>query len=338
MKLQRIEISGFRGIKRLSLSFDELTVLIGENAWGKSSLLDALDIALSPYAKFHTFTFSDFHIDYSAGHAKMNQLHIVLHWQEDYPGECHARRYRAFSPVWIDMPSPDKTPPAKDQSLKTLLYQISSTIEDDKITTRHAFLDRHGEVIPLEQSEKLARQLMVLHPVVRIRDARRLRSHRESEPVTSNGQVTNGHAEKRKADNQRIERRLDNTCRRLMTQPGHVSQAEIKSSINALHTLVDHYFAFTPHTRHNDFDRAHFPDRAQYAMNPLEQLTEPETSRQSRLVLMGLLNAFIRARGPVELKRLSRPIMILEDPEGRLHPTICIRHGLLSPKCRCKRS
>lgn len=187
MKLQRIEISGFRGIKRLSLSFDELTVLIGENAWGKSSLLDALDIALSPYAKFHTFTFSDFHIDYSAGHAKMNQLHIVLHWQEDYPGECHARRYRAFSPVWIDMPSPDKTPPAKDQSLKTLLYQISSTIEDDKITTRHAFLDRHGEVIPLEQSEKLARQLMVLHPVVRIRDARRLRSHRESEPVTSNG-------------------------------------------------------------------------------------------------------------------------------------------------------
>ena len=41
MKLDRIEIAGFRGIRRLSLSLDELTVLIGENAWGKSSLLDA---------------------------------------------------------------------------------------------------------------------------------------------------------------------------------------------------------------------------------------------------------------------------------------------------------
>lgn len=33
MRLERIEISGFRGIKRLSLSFDELTTLIGENTW-----------------------------------------------------------------------------------------------------------------------------------------------------------------------------------------------------------------------------------------------------------------------------------------------------------------
>ncbi|MGF1687299.1 ATP-dependent endonuclease [Photobacterium japonica] len=314
MKLQRIEIAGFRGIKRLSLSFDELTVLIGENAWGKSSLLDALDIALSPYATFHTFTFNDFHVDYSAGHAKMQHLQIVLHWQEDFPGECRARRYRAFSPVWINTRHADKTP-----TCQTLLYQISSAIEHDKVTTQHAFLDRHGEVIPLDDSEKLARQLMVLHPVVRIRDARRLRDERVTYHST---ELNHASSDKRKNDNQRIERRLDNTCRRLMTQPGHVSQAEIKSSVNALHTLMDHYFAFTPHNRHHDFDRAHFPDRAQYAMNPLEQLTQPETSRQSRLVLMGLLNAFIRARGPVELKRLSRPIMILEDPEGRLHPTI----------------
>ena len=39
MQLERIEISGFRGIKRMSLAFDELTTLIGENTWGKSSLL-----------------------------------------------------------------------------------------------------------------------------------------------------------------------------------------------------------------------------------------------------------------------------------------------------------
>ncbi len=83
MQLKRIEVSGFRGIKRLSLTFDELTVLIGENAWGKSSLLDALSIALSPDTKFYNFKFSDFHVDYTAGHKKMTQLQIVLHWKED---------------------------------------------------------------------------------------------------------------------------------------------------------------------------------------------------------------------------------------------------------------
>ncbi|MGR5062834.1 ATP-dependent endonuclease [Photobacterium sp. DNB22_13_2] len=317
MQLKRIEISGFRGIKRLSLSFDELTVLIGENAWGKSSLLDALDIALSPDATFHTFQYDDFHVDYSAGHAKMSHLNIILHWQEDYPGEHKARRYKAFSPVWV------KT--SKEQC-KELFYQITSSVKDDKITTQRRFLNKHGEPIDCDDNEKLAKQLMVLHPIVRIRDARRLREYppnSASTVSTSNGNgYSNGNTDRRSDDNTRIQRRLDNTCRRLMTKPGHVSQAEIKSSINALHTLVDHYFAFTPHYRSPSFDRAHFPDRAQYAINPLEQLTEPETTKQSRLVLMGLLNAFIRARGPVELKRISRPIMIFEDPEGRLHPTI----------------
>ena len=39
MHLERVEIVGFRGINRLSLMLEQNNVLIGENAWGKSSLL-----------------------------------------------------------------------------------------------------------------------------------------------------------------------------------------------------------------------------------------------------------------------------------------------------------
>jgi len=311
MQLKRIEVSGFRGIKRLSLTFDELTVLIGENAWGKSSLLDALSIALSPDTKFYNFKFSDFHVDYTAGHKKMTQLQIVLHWKEDYAGEYKSRKYKGFAPLWIE----------GNDGLKHLYYQLDSIVKEDKIISHRAFLNNDGHLI--DCPDRLARQLMVLHPIVRIRDARRL----HNEPLNSNGNG-NGHSDKDKdkdkdnSENARIQRRLENTCERLMTRPGHVSSEEIKSSINALRVLVDHYFAFTPHSRSEHFNRAHFPAKAQYAVNPLEQLTQPQMTKQGRLVLMGLLNAFIRARGPVELRRISRPIMILEDPEGRLHPTI----------------
>lgn len=304
MHLKRIEVSGFRGIKRLSLTLNELTVLVGENAWGKSSLLDALSIALSPTAELYNFKFSDFHVDYAAGHNKMTQLQIVLHWMEDYPGEYKMRKYRGLAPVWIT--------DADDR--RHLYYQINSVATDDKITTYRDFLNDKGELIPCEETEKLIRHLMVLHPVVRIRDARRLRS----EPEQRNG---NGQPQKERDARARIQRRLDNTCERLMTRPGHVSSGELKSSIKALRTLMDHYFAFTPQGRVNHFNRSHFPERAQSMANPLDQLTQPQMTKQSRLILMGLLNAFIRARGPVELKRISRPIMILEDPEGRLHPT-----------------
>lgn len=60
MYLERIEIVGFRGINRLSLTLDENTVLIGENAWGKSSLLDALTLCLSPNADLYHFESQDF--------------------------------------------------------------------------------------------------------------------------------------------------------------------------------------------------------------------------------------------------------------------------------------
>ncbi len=49
MILERVEIVGFRGINRLSLMLEQNNVLIGENAWGKSSLLDAMHRWLSPY-------------------------------------------------------------------------------------------------------------------------------------------------------------------------------------------------------------------------------------------------------------------------------------------------
>ncbi|MFV8221402.1 DUF2813 domain-containing protein, partial [Enterobacter cloacae complex sp.6700776] len=61
MYLERVEIYGFRGINRLSLELNNNTVLIGENSWGKSSLLDALDILLSPEHREYQFTANDFH-------------------------------------------------------------------------------------------------------------------------------------------------------------------------------------------------------------------------------------------------------------------------------------
>ena len=305
MHLERIEISGFRGIKRLSLSFKELTVLIGENAWGKSSLLDALCLALSPDAEFYEFNFSDFHIDHALGNERATEIQIVLHWYEDYKGEHNARRYRGFQPFLTE----------KD-GIKHFYYQIHSHIENDKIITNRQFLHPNGHGISHPATDKFIRQLMVLHPIVRIRDSRRLHDERHD-----------GSNEKPSAQTPqelRVQKRLDNTCRRLMTQPGHVSTAEIKSSITTLRSLMDHYFAFAPHQRSQALS-PHYSSLQQtnthglYA-NPFDQLIQPHMTKQARLLLMGLLNEYIRARGPVELKRISRPIMILEDPEGRLHP------------------
>lgn len=50
MRIDQINIDNFRGLSRVKLNFDDrLTVLVGENGAGKTSILDALSILLSQY-------------------------------------------------------------------------------------------------------------------------------------------------------------------------------------------------------------------------------------------------------------------------------------------------
>ncbi|MGD8110273.1 DUF2813 domain-containing protein [Vibrio sp. TRT 21S02] len=296
MQLERIEISGFRGIKRMSLAFDELTTLIGENTWGKSSLLDALSVALPPEGVPYEFEMTDFHVDYSIAHPQSQHLQIVLSLISNDKNEINAGRYRRIKPIWVQ----------DEQGKYRIFYRLSATREQYDIKTKYAFLDIEGNPLPLHHSEKLAAELMTLHPVIRLKDSRRF----ERPFDASNG------------FNTRVEKRINNTCRRLMALPGHVNKGEMKSSLNSMNTLVEHYFSFKSSSRKNPRKQR---DGLFYSATTNEksisQVVEETKNKQTRLLFMGLLNAYLQAKGPTELRRCARPLLIIEDPEGRLHPT-----------------
>lgn len=295
MQLERIEISGFRGIKRLSIAFDELTTLIGENTWGKSSLLDALSVALPADGIPYQFEMTDFHVDYSIAHPQTQHLQIVLSLVSNDKNELNSGRYRKIKPIWVK----------DEQGLNRIYYRLSASLDSYDVQTRYAFLDEQGTPMPLHHSEKLAQELMTLHPVIRLKDSRRF-----ERPIGANGDT-----------NTRIEKRINNTCRRLMAVPGHVNKGEMKSSLNSMGVLVDHYFSFKSSSRKNlrkQRDGIFF--NSSPSNKSLSQVVE-ENDKQTRLLFMGLLNAYLQAKGPNQLRRCARPLLIIEDPEGRLHPT-----------------
>ncbi|MDC0611467.1 ATP-dependent endonuclease [Vibrio sp.] len=298
MKLDRIEISGFRGIRRLSLSFDELTTLIGENTWGKSSLLDALSIALPANGLPYQFTLEDFHVDYAISQPQTQNIQIIMSFVANDPKEVKAGRYRKLKPLWR----------RDTEGNQKIIYRISGSREQYDITTKYTFLDLQGKPITLSASDKFARELMSLHPVIRLQDSRRF--NRPFDKDQPQGYHPN------------VEKRINNTCRRLMEIPGHVNKGEMKSSLNAMNALVDHYFSFKSHHRKNPrVERDSIVYASPSTEKSFSEFLAETNNKQTRLLFMGLLNAYLQAKGPHELRRCARPILIIEDPEGRLHPT-----------------
>ncbi|MFA0413376.1 ATP-dependent endonuclease [Vibrio renipiscarius] len=305
MHLERIEIAGFRGIKRLSLSFDQLTTLIGENTWGKSSLLDALSVALPAEGVPYQFELSDFHVDYSVSDPQTQDLQIILSLVSNDKHEVRSGRYRKIKPIWV----------SDDTDTQRIYYRLSASRTQYDIETKYDFLDNEGNPLSLHHQVKLAQELMSLHPVIRLKDSRRF-----ERPIQANGDM-----------NERVEKRINNTCRRLMAIPGHVNKGEMRSSLNSMGVLVEHYFSFKSNSR-NSLRRQR--DGIFYSGQSngltLSEVVDQTSDKQTRLLFLGLLNAYLQAKGPTKLRRCARPLLIIEDPEGRLHPTHLARAwGLL---------
>ena len=99
MILERVEIVGFRGINRLSLMLEQSNVLIGENAWGKSSLLDALTLLLSPEPDLYHFVREDFWFPPGDIQGREHHLHIILTFRESQPGRHRVRPIVLWKPA-----------------------------------------------------------------------------------------------------------------------------------------------------------------------------------------------------------------------------------------------
>ncbi|MCE5999866.1 AAA family ATPase [Acinetobacter pittii] len=66
--LDTVRISGFRGISNLEMTLSKVTVLLGENNAGKTSVIKALQLALGDYSRF--LSDEDFHINQNTSDEK----------------------------------------------------------------------------------------------------------------------------------------------------------------------------------------------------------------------------------------------------------------------------
>ncbi|MFZ8588761.1 ATP-dependent endonuclease [Klebsiella quasipneumoniae subsp. similipneumoniae] len=301
MLLERVEIVGFRGINRLSLMLEQNNVLIGENAWGKSSLLDALTLLLSPEFDLYHFVRDDFWFPAGDIQGREHHLHIILTFRETEPGRHRVRRFRPLQRCWVPC----------DDGYHRVFYRLEGELaDDDSVMTLRSFIDGEGEALALEDIDELARHLVRLMPVLRLRDARFMRRiHNGTVPHSPQIEIT--------------ARQLDFLSRELVSYPQNLSDGQIRQGLSAMVQLLEHYFAeqSSAQTRHRLMRRrSHDEQRSWRYLDIINRMIDKPGGRSHRVILLGLFATLLQAKGTVRLDRDARPLLLIEDPETRLHP------------------
>ncbi|WLI78516.1 ATP-dependent endonuclease [Kosakonia sp. H02] len=301
MILERVDIVGFRGINRLSLMLEKNNVLIGENAWGKSSLLDALTLLLSPQTDLYHFVRDDFWFPPGDIQGREHHLHIILTFRESEPGRHRTRRYRPLAACWVP----------GDDGYHRLFYRHEGELsEEGSVMTLRGFLDAQGHLLPLDDIDEYARHLVRLSPVLRLRDARFMRRIRNgSMPDTPLMEST--------------ARQLDFLSRELVSRPQNLTDAQIRHGLSAMVQLLEHYFAEqgsgASHQRLMR-RRSHDEQRSWRYLDIINRMIDKPGGRMYRVILLGFFSTLLQAKGTVHLDRDARPLLLVEDPETRLHP------------------
>ena len=301
MHLERVEIVGFRGINRLSLMLEQNNVLIGENAWGKSSLLDALTLLLSPEFDLYHFVREDFWFPPGDIQGREHHLHIILTFRENEPGRHRVRRYRPLSSCWVPC----------DDGYQRVFYRLEGELaDDDSVMTLRSFIDGEGKALELDDIDELARHLVRLMPVLRLRDARFMRRiHNGTVPHSPQIEIT--------------ARQLDFLSRELVHHPQNLTDGQIRQGLSAMVQLLEHYFAeqSSAQSRHRLMRRhSHEEQRSWRYLDIINRMIDKPGGRSHRVILLGLFSTLLQAKGTVRLDRDARPLLLIEDPETRLHP------------------
>lgn len=301
MFLERVEIVGFRGINRLSLQLEQDNVLIGENAWGKSSLLDALTLLLSPRDELYSFVPGDFHFPPGEIQEREHHLHIILTFRSSAPGRVPGRRYRALAPAWV----------TGDDDYRRIFYRLEGELaQDGAVMTLRSFLNAQGETLALSDIDQMARQVVRLNPVLRLRDARFSRRLRESN-------IT------REPELEVSARQFADLARELAARPQFLTDDQLRQGLSAMAQLLEHYFSEqgTTHARERLMRRRSHDERRSWRyLDLINRMLDKPHSRNQRIILLGMFSTLLQSRGTLRLDRDARPLVVVEDPETRLHP------------------
>lgn len=297
MTLRRIEIQGFRGIRRMALELDETTALIGENSCGKTSVLDALELALAHRAALPAFGPLDFHLPSGSGAAPVETISLRFTFGEEagrwVVAEVSASRTRDGSPA---------------PAIARLFDREGRQLLADDPGAFEAFRRRH--------------------PVLRVRFGRPARTPR-AEPATieAAAPATGGPDGPVEGEVTRKLRRTVETAYRKFSGSWRPHPDELREPTEAARALAERWserLQLPARAASRATEVLAQTPVVLGASDPLRAEAREGSGMQSLALLM-LLGAVLDAENGSPVESGAEPLVLIEEAEAHLHPILAAR-------------
>ena len=313
MFLESMDITNFRGIRQLSLRLEQTTILIGENNTGKSTILDALLLALgSPSAgDRRTFVRDDHHLAGSGSQiTDGDTIEIVLRFAERKPGEWPVDITQKLSDV-VQLDNSGKY----SVTLRVKSTYASSTTES---SPEWDFLNLNMEQLPIKapQYRRTLQSLVPVFPLQSTRDWGR-ESHYNARfwgpfvrSLTMKPDVR-----------QDLERELADLNQRIVD--GHESFGAVRDQLGRISKLV-------PLKGSNPVNIEALPASVRDILSKTRMSLASITGARipigrhgegtQNLAIICLFLAYLHSKMD-EQYSMASPILTIEEPEAHLHPS-----------------
>ena len=119
-----------------------------------------------------------------------------------------------------------------------------------------------------------------------------------------------------------------------MHNPQSLTNSELRSGLSAMQQLLEHYFAEQGTSNSAPWQQKRHgraeSRRAWRSLDNINRMIAEPNSRSMRVMLLGMFSTLLQAKGSVVLHPDARPLLLIEDPETRLHPImLSVAWGLL---------
>ena len=315
MFIDRIEINNFRGIRDLSLDLDEITVLIGENNTGKSTILAALEYCLSRNLTRRGTAFSeyDYHLPTKDSQpTDSGGIQLTVRFVEQVENEWPDEVLQAL----------DQAVQAGDDGKQSVVFRVQSRYDEivDAFVTSWDFLDLAGNQLIAAKAAPYLIALQQLAPAFYLSALRD--SAQEFRP---RGQFWSPFIRSLKMDpdvRQDLEGELAELNEKVLN--ANESFGTVADRLNNTGKMV-------PLAADDAVGIEAIPSRIFDIMSRTQVMLSSVTGARlpinrhgegtQSLAVICLFDAFLHSRLEDSYREHASPILALEEPEAHLHPS-----------------